>query len=185
MDQKDENCIRIPRFPSTTDCMNTPPAGDVTCRSIMSETSLVLLSTVPLRVAVETLLTHRLLAMPVVDEQRRYLGQFRKNLVVATVLPQVALHDDRFSQVARMIDAGLLQDTLQDVQERFAAIAHQPVSSHLDRNAPVLRPDQPLITALFYLFRGRNFLPVVEPSTQRLLGTISAWDVLERMIATP
>ena len=51
----------------------------------------------------------RLLAMPVVDAQGGYLGMFRKNLVISNVLPQVALNNDRCSQTARLIEAGLLR----------------------------------------------------------------------------
>lgn len=132
--------------------------------------------------AVQSLLDNRLLAMPVVDAQGNYLGVFRKNLVISGVLPQVATHDDRFSQIARMIDAGLLTDTLHDVRARFDLIAQDPVGLHVDKEAPVLHPDQSLVAALFYIYRGRNFLPVVDRSNGRLLGVISAWHVLESMV---
>jgi CBS domain-containing protein len=134
---------------------------------------------------VRTLLQNRVLAMPVVDEAGKYLGQFRKNLLVSAVLPQVAVHDQRFERIARMIDTGLLQDTMADVRERFAALADEPVSRYLDTEAPVLRPEQPLVTAMFYLFHGRNFLPVVEPGSGLLVGVVSAWDVLESIINKP
>ena len=134
---------------------------------------------------VRTLLQNRVLAMPVVDESGKYLGQFRKNLLVSEVLPQVAVHDLRFERVARMIDTGLLHDTMADVRERFAAIADHPVSRYLDKEAPVLRPDQPLVTAMVYLFLGRNFLPVVDPDSGLLVGVVSAWDVLESIIRKP
>lgn len=134
---------------------------------------------------VRTLLQNRVLAMPVIDDTGKYLGQFRKNLLVSAVLPQVAVHDQRFERIARMIDAGLLQDTMADVRVRFAAIANDPVSRHLDTEAPVLRPEQPLVTAMFYLFHGRNFLPVVEPGSGLLVGVVSAWDVLESIINKP
>lgn len=123
--------------------------------------------------------------MPVVDENGSYLGQFRKNQIVSEVLPQVAVLDQRFERIARMIDTGLLRDTMADVRERFAAIADDLVTLHLDKEAPVLKPEQPLVAAMFYLFRGRNFLPVVEPDTGILVGVISAWDVLESIILKP
>lgn len=131
---------------------------------------------------VRTLLLNRVLAMPVVDRSGRYLGQFRKNLLVSALLPQVAVHDPRFDRIARMIETGLFHDTMSEVRERFAAIAGEPVSRYLDMAAPVLRPDQPLISAMFYLYQGRNFLPVVEPDSGLLVGVVSAWDVLENII---
>ena len=145
----------------------------------------VLSAGMTLAACVRTLLQNRVLAMPVVDDAGKYLGQFRKNLLVSAVLPQVAVHDQRFERIARMIDTGLLQDTMADVRERFAAIADEPVSRYLDKEAPVLRPEQPLVTAMFYLFHGRNFLPVVEPGSGLLVGVVSAWDVLESIINKP
>lgn len=142
----------------------------------------VLTAETSLTECVRTLLQNRVLAMPVVDEAGRYLGQFRKNLLVCAVLPQVAVLDQRFDRIARMIDTGLLSDTMADVRERFSVIANDPVSAHLDKEAPVLRPDQPLVAAMFYLFRGRNFLPVVAEETGLLVGVVSAWDVLESII---
>lgn len=142
----------------------------------------VLKADTPLTECVRTLLQNRVLAMPVVDDAGRYLGQFRKNLLVSAVLPQVAVLDQRLDRIARMIDTGLLRDTMADVRERFSVIANDPVSSHLDKEAPVLRPDQPLVAAMFYLFRGRNFLPVVAAETGVLVGVVSAWDVLESIV---
>jgi CBS domain-containing protein len=77
-----------------------------------------------------------------------------------------------------MIDGGMLAESMEDVRERFSVIADKPVRRYLDTDTPVLRPDQPLVTAMFYLFHGRNFLPVVEPDSGLLVGVISAWDIL-------
>jgi CBS-domain-containing membrane protein len=162
--------------------MSQAPCADVTCRSIMATGYPVLSADMTLTECVRTLLQNRVLAMPVVDESGKYLGQFRKNLLISAVLPQVGVLDQRFERIARMIEAGLLRDTMQDVRDRFAEIAGDPVGKHLDRDAPVLRPEQPLVTAMFYLYQGRNFLPVVEADSGLLVGVVSTWDVLENII---
>ena len=139
----------------------------------------------PITECVSALLKHRVLSMPVIDAQGKYLGQFRKNLLLAAVLPVIAVNDPRFDRVTRMIDSGLLQETMSDVRALYSAIANDPVSKHLDPEAPVLRPGQPLVTAMFYLFHGHNFLPVVEEETGLLVGEISSWHVLECITQTP
>jgi CBS domain-containing protein len=48
-------------------------------------------------------------------------------------------------------------------------------------DTPILRPDTPVTTALFLLYRTRNFLPVVEESTEKLVGVVSTWDVLAKV----
>lgn len=142
----------------------------------------VLTAEMPITECVGALLKHRVLSMPVVDAQGKYLGQFRKVLLLAALLPEVAVHDPDFDRITRMIDSGLLKDTMADVRGRYATIANDPVGKHLDPEAPVLRPDQPLVAAMFYLFQGHNFLPVVEKETGLLVGEVSAWHVLECII---
>lgn len=158
---------------------------DVNCESIMVTEFAVLTAEMTLKDCVAALLRERVLAMPVVDADGRYLGQFRKNLLISALLPQVAVQDSRFERIARMIDAGLLQDTMAEVRSQFSEISDKPVCEFLDRDAPVLRPEQPLLTAMFYLYQGRNFLPVVESRNSRLVGVISAWDVLENITQSP
>ena len=145
----------------------------------------VLTAEMTLSACLQAFVLNKVLAMPVVDNNGRYLGQFRKNLLIAAILPQVAVHDPRFDHIAKMIDGGMLSETMEDVRERFAAIADKPVRKYLDTDTPVLQPDQPLVTAMFYLFHGRNFLPVVEPASGLLVGVISAWDILDSIIKKP
>jgi len=142
----------------------------------------VLTSGMTLSECLQSLVKNQVLAMPVVDDDGRYIGQFRKNLLIAAILPQVAVHDPRFDRIARMIDGGMLTETMEDVRERFSVISDKSVRRYLDTDTPVLRPDQPLVTAMFYLFHGRNFLPVVEPASGLLVGVISAWDILDSIL---
>jgi len=142
----------------------------------------VLTAGMTLAECLQALVKNKVLAMPVVDNNGRYIGQFRKNLLIAAILPQVAVHDPRFDRIAKMIDGGMLSETMEDVRERFSVIADKPVRRYLDTDTPVLRPDQPLVTAMFYLFHGRNFLPVVEPASGLLVGVISAWDILDSIL---
>lgn len=149
-----------------------------TIESIMKTEYPVLTDTMTLEESIDALLENKVLAMPVVDQVGKYIGQFRKNILIAAVLPQVAVHDPRFDRIARTIERGSLEETLKDVRERFSAIAKNPVRRYLDTDTPELRPDQPIICSIFYLFHGRNFLPVVEPDSGLLVGVISAWDIL-------
>lgn len=141
----------------------------------------VLHADTPLAECVDLLVEDRVFAVPVVDGSGRYVGQFRKNLVFSRVLPQCATTDMKIERVTRMIHAGLIRDSMDDLRVRFAGIADEPVSGYLDNESPVLHPDQSLVTAIFYFHMGRNFLPVVDPANGMFLGEVSAWDVLRNM----
>lgn len=162
--------------------MNPSDYCDDTCGAIMATDYPVLTAGMSLTECVRTLIRNRVLAMPVVDDSGRYIGQFRKNLLIATVLPQVAVHDPRFDRIAHTFAGNMCAETMEDVRERYSVIADKPVSRYLDTDTPVLRPDQPQVAAMFYLFHGRNFLPVVEPDSGLLVGVISPWDILASMI---
>jgi CBS domain-containing protein len=166
--------------------MSQPDSStDTTFRSLLITDPPVLSPDMTVAQAVGLLLQHRLLSMPVVDTNRHFLGQFSKKHLISCLLPILATHTDPQHQVERMIEAGLLQDTLEEVQERYHAIAGKPVSEHLDKTTTVLRPDQPLVNALFFLFSGHNLLPVVEPNSHVLAGVVSTWDVLARITSQP
>ena len=165
--------------------MKKPAPPDDTCARVMATDYPVLTAGMTLAECLRAFVRNKVLAMPVVDDSGRYIGQFRKNLLIAAILPQVAVHDPRFDRIAKMIDGGMLSETMEDVRERFSAIADKPVRRYLDTDTPVLRPDQPLVTAMFYLFHGRNFLPVVEPASGLLVGVISAWDILDSILEKP
>lgn len=155
---------------------------DDTCGSIMATDYPVLTASMTLTECLRTLIQNRVLAMPVIDDKGRYIGQFRKNLLIAAILPQVAVHDPRFDRIAHMLEGGMFAETMADVRERFSAIKDKPVSRYLDTDTPVLGPDQPQVAAMFYLFHGRNFLPVVEPDSNLLVGVISPWDIMASMV---
>jgi len=165
--------------------MSPSAYSDDTCGHVMTTNYTFLTAEMTLRECLEAMVKNKVLAMPVVDDQGRYIGQFRKNLLIASILPQVAVHDPRFDHVSRLIDGGLLAESMDDVRERFAFIADKPVRRYLDTDTPVLQPDQPLVTAMFYLFHGRNFLPVVEPDSGLLVGVLSAWSILESISPEP
>lgn len=131
--------------------------------------------------AIRLLLTNRVLSMPVVDANRHFLGQFTKKHFLSRLLPNLAIQSDPQHQVERMIEAGLLQDTLEDIHGRYEEIANEPVSLHYDSGVTVLHPDQPLVTALYLLYAGRNALPVVERGSKVLAGVVSTWDLLARV----
>jgi CBS domain-containing protein len=156
-------------------------AHDHTFQSIMITDPHVLSPETTVGEAVGLLIKNRVLSMPVVDGNRHFLGQFTKKHFLSRLLPTLAVQTDPQHQVERMIEAGLLQDTLEEVRQRYAAIAGEPVSMHYDTSVTVLHPDQPLVTALYLLYAGHNALPVVERGSKILAGVVSTWDLLARV----
>jgi CBS domain-containing protein len=124
---------------------------------------------------------NRLLGLPVVDDDGRYLGMFLRSRLVALLLPTIVQLEERLPELARLLELGFMTDTLDDAHDRFRKVASDPVSKYLQTDTPILRLDTPVMNAVLYLYRTRSYLPVVDEASGTLLGVVSTWDVLARI----
>lgn len=153
----------------------------MTCKAIMDPDPPVLLATETVGEALNRLLTCRYLALPVVDDDRRYIGLFAKSRLFGLMLPSIVALEDMLPKLAHLTDLAYLSDDLDDLRERFARFRDRPVAKYADPEAPTLRPESPLMEAILLVFRTRNFVPVVEPQSRRLVGVVSTWDILAKL----
>ena len=161
--------------------MGTSSSTEHTCRSIMTLQPVALQRADPVTKAVKLLLDNRMLGIPVIEPDSRYVGMFLKSTLIALLLPRVVSHQELTPEIGHLIDLGFVTETLDDARERFARVANDPVERHMKTDTPILRPDTPVTSALFLLHRTRNFLPVVEESTEKLVGVVSTWDILAKV----
>jgi CBS domain-containing protein len=152
---------------------------DASCRSIMSEPPAVLKPTDTILFALQTIVEHRLPALPVVEADGRYLGMLPRSRLIALAMPRVLSHDHEQYPLSRLLHVGFISDTLADLQERIKAAANDPVSRHMDTDVPILAPQTPLMNAMLFLYRQRNLVPVVDQG--KLVGIVSVWDILARI----
>jgi len=131
--------------------------------------------------ALHLLMQHKLLALPIVEEDGRYIGMFLRSRLVAMLLPRIVQLEERIPEVGRLLEVGFLTDSIADVQNRFREVAGRPVSEYVQTDTPVLRPNTPIMNAVLFLYRARTYLPVVDEASGQLLGVVSTWDVLGRI----
>lgn len=147
------------------------------CRSIMTPRPPKLKRDDTIGVAVEMLLLHRTLALPVVEDDDRYLGVFAKSRLFGLLLPAIVGPEQGQGQ-GPWPEGGEQDQILAEMHKRLAAVSDYLVGPCSDTTVPVVGPDEPIIAALRIVFRTRNFVPVVAPATGRLLGMISTWDAI-------
>jgi CBS domain-containing protein len=152
-----------------------------TCRSIMATKPVVIKQTQSVAQAMRMLLDNRLLGLPVVDDDGRYLGMFLRSRLVALLLPTIVQLEERLPEIARLLELGFMTDTLEDAHDRFQKVASDPVGKYVQTDTPILRLDTPVMNAVLYLYRTRSYLPVVDEASGKLLGVVSTWDVLGRI----
>lgn len=157
------------------------PNVEYTCQSVMTKQPVVIHRNETVQQALQLLLQHKLLALPVVDDDGRFFGMFLRSQLVALLLPRIVQMESKIPEIARLLEVGFLTDSIEDTQNRFRLFADKPVSDYTQTDSPLLRPDTPIINAVLLLYRTRTYLPVVDETTGRLLGVVSTWDVLARI----
>jgi len=152
-----------------------------TCQSIMTAHPISIRQHETVEQALHMLMRHKLLALPIVEEDGRYIGMFLRSRLVAMLLPRIVQLEKRIPEVGRLLEVGFLTDSIADVQSRFREVADRPVSEYAQSDTPVLRPSTPIMNAVLFLYRARTYLPVVDEASGQLLGVVSTWDVLGRI----
>lgn len=122
--------------------------------------------------ALGRLVVEKLAALPVVEAGGRYAGMFTARELLSHILPEAA----RLGGLAG--DLGFMHESLDHARSGLRRIAGEPVSGHMEQGYPELGPDTEMMRALQLLYTGRNILPVVEPSSRRLLGLVTRLQAL-------
>jgi len=122
--------------------------------------------------AVRRMLDDRVSDLPVVDGANRLLGMFRLDRLYATLLPKAALIG------YGVPDLAFVHDTLGQLREKMREIEGLPVRDFVVKPRDVVDPDTPPLEIVLLLHQGINNIPVVERDTGRLVGMVSARDLL-------
>jgi len=150
----------------------------MSCQSIMTADPPTLQGDASIETGMRALLETHLSAMPVIQQDGRYLGMFGVRKLLTFMLPSAALLDNL------VIDLAFVKDPIGDFRARLAEIRGQFIRDHLETEGPILRPDTSIMEVILLLCRSRNILPVVDEKSQRLMGVVSSWHAV-RAIAEP
>ena len=142
------------------------------CAAIMTANPVTVRDSESIAAAAEKLIEQRLLNIPVVDADGRYVGMFGVDDLLGVVVPRVALAGNLAPNL-RFVD-----DDPRRLAVRFESLKQQPVGNIADRNASVLAPETPHIEAFRALCRKPVPLAVVDPESRKLVGVVTYWDVM-------
>ncbi|MEN8179304.1 MAG: CBS domain-containing protein [Pseudomonadota bacterium] len=148
----------------------------MTAESIMDPNPTVLKATDTIKIAAHYILDNRYRALPVVDDEGRYLGIFGVNCLLRLVLPKAVMMESGLENV------GFIQETLHDLHERLNEVKNEPISLCMHSDITTVTPNTPLVETLLLLYRTRISIPVVAPGTGKLVGMISYFDVGEKIL---
>ncbi len=122
------------------------------------------------------MLDDRVSDLPVVDASGAFVGMFKLDRLYAALLPKAALIGDG------MADLAFVSDTLGQLREKMREIEHLP-GARVRRASPndVVHPDTTPLQIVLLLHQGANNIPVVARDTGKLVGMVSARDVLDAL----
>lgn len=127
--------------------------------------------------AARRMLDHRVSDLPVVDRDGRLVGMLKLDRLLAGLLPAAALLG------YGVPDLSFVTDDLESLRRKAKRIASAKVREYMVKPDPVVHPDTAPVEIVLHLYRGANNLPVVERDTGKLVGMVSARDVLAALQA--
>jgi CBS domain-containing protein len=132
-------------------------------------------------VALQEMNRHQVHNIPVVDDKGSFIGLFSLRRLAHALLPMAAQLDEESFH----IHIGFLADSSDEYLQRLQTIGRQPVSQLLEKNKKLrfCEPDTSIPRLLQLLSENPASLPVivVEGQQRKVVGMISAWDILTRI----
>jgi len=125
--------------------------------------------------ATRRMLTHYVTDLPVVDDDHRLIGMFRLERLLGSLLPKAALIGFGLD------DLSFVSDTLEHLRKQMRTVADTPVRQLMVKAEHVVHPDTTPVEIVLLLYRGASNIPVVERETDKLVGMVSARDVLDAL----
>jgi len=122
--------------------------------------------------ATRRMLADRVSDLPVVDASGSLVGLFSLDRLYAALLPRAALVGDGLADLA------FVSDTLGQLRAKMRELDDDPVREFTVMPDHVVHPDTTPVQIILLLHQGANNIPVVAPDTGKLLGMVSARDVL-------
>lgn len=131
--------------------------------------------------ALRVMHTHQIRNLPVVDEDDQFVGLFGIRRLIHLLLPKAAQMDLGLKELSFM------PDDLGELYNRLEAIGQRPVAEFLEKkkNLVFCKPSTPFPEVLELLDQSAHTsLPVVvvKGKKNKLVGMVSAWDVLEKLV---
>lgn len=151
----------------------------MTCAEIMTPDPTTVRTDEPLSRAIAILRDNRYRSVPVVDSSGVMVGQFGIHALLRLIVPKAALMEGGVPNLA------FINDDFVDLQRRLVEEREQPVGNFADQDFEVLHPDTALTHVTLSLYNCHNNLPVTDKETGKLVGIVSYWDIVGRLLEEP
>ncbi len=128
-------------------------------------------------VAARKIMRRRYRNLPVVDDQRCFLGVVNVNDLLQLILPPQVTSQSIGAAVERYQNL-----SLEDLRENLDRMLENPIAPLIDKEVVTVAPETSLIETLLTMYHQEQNLPVVDRETGRLEGMISYYDIGDLML---
>jgi CBS domain-containing protein len=115
--------------------------------------------------------------LPVVDRAGKLVGLLKLDRLLAGLLPAAALLG------YGVPDLAFVADDFEALRRKAKRLGSAKVRDFMVKPEPVVHPDTAPVEIVLQLYRGANDIPVVERGSGKLVGMVSARDVLAALQA--
>ncbi len=127
--------------------------------------------------AVGVLVHHTFRSVPVLGPDGTLIGQFGIHSMLRMLVPRIATERKGLQHL------DFVRDDLEDLRRRLRVFWDRPVGDYVENDGDVVYLDTPLTKTVLALYHTHENLPVVDRQTGKLLGIISYWDVVRRLVS--
>jgi CBS domain-containing protein len=149
----------------------------MTARLLMDPNPIRIQDSDTIGIAARKIMRRRYRSLPVVDDQRIFLGVFKVNRMLGLILPEHCTHQSIVAAAEAHADL-----TLDDLRDNLEAITQQPVTLCIEKEVVSVSPETSLIETLLTMYHHKRNLPVVDEASGRLEGMISYYDIGEKIL---
>ncbi len=128
-------------------------------------------------VAARKIMRRRYRSLPVVDDERRFLGVVHVNEMLRLILPPQATLESIDIAAERYENL-----TLDDLRDNLDRQLGDPIAPLIDTHVVTVSPETSLVETLLTLYHQQQNLPVVDRESGRLEGMISYYDIGDMML---
>ncbi len=134
----------------------------------------------PLHKAVSIITSKRLAALPVINEEGKFVGIIGVNGLLEMLLPK-AVRSALTDNADNVPSLAFMDDNMDELRNRLAHMAATPVGTLAKRDVSVIYPDSPVMEAVLLLLRGEDEVAMVDRETHKFICMVSALDLLHTL----
>lgn len=123
-------------------------------------------------IAARKIMRRRYRSLPVVDDDRVFLGVVKVNHMLGIILPEHAtgMSIEAATEAYREL-------SLDDLRENLDRMMNDPITPCIEEEPVTIAPETSLIETLLTMYHHERNLPVVDRETGKLEGMISYYDI--------